>query len=129
MPASSHNGIINTMLCVNGKSRPPAAVGLHAKTKDRAKHPAARLGAITATCQRTCTLATQRPILGVVERGKIQAFPLKVTITGSTIVLRAPASAVKAMSKHGVTVTAGVIITATAKDGVVDTAGIAWQFK
>jgi DNA-binding beta-propeller fold protein YncE len=107
---------------------PPAAVGLQAKTKDRAKHPAARLGAITATCRRSCTLATQRPMLGVVDGRKIQSFPLKVTITGSAIVLRAPAGALKAMSRHGVTATAGVVVTATAKDGVVDTAGITWQF-
>jgi tripartite motif-containing protein 71 len=111
--------------------RPPAPVGLHAKTKDRAKRPSTRLGTVTATCRRTCTLATTRAASGVIAGGQIKTFPLGVTITGSTITLKAPAAAVKAMraalKKDGY-VTAGVTITGTSQDGVVDTAGIAWQY-
>jgi tripartite motif-containing protein 71 len=111
---------------------PPAPAGLHATTKDRAKHPGARLGSITATCRRTCTLATRRPLLGVIVGGRIQSFTPKVTITASTIVVRAPANAVKAMraaaGQAHAAVTAGVTITATTKDGVIDTAGITWTF-
>jgi sugar lactone lactonase YvrE len=110
---------------------PPAPVGLRAKTKDRAKRPSVRLGTITATCTRTCTLATSRVISGVISGGQIKSFPLGVTITGATITLKASAAAVKAMraalKKDGY-VTAGVTITGTSKDGVVDTAGITWQY-
>jgi sugar lactone lactonase YvrE len=111
--------------------RPPAPLGLRAKTKDRAKRPAARLGTITATCQRTCTLATSRAASGVIAGGQLKSFPLDVTITGSTITLKASATAVKAMRaalKKGGYVTAGVTVTATSKDGVVDTAGVTWQY-
>jgi sugar lactone lactonase YvrE len=112
--------------------RPPAPVGLRAKTKDRAKRPATRLGTITATCRRTCALATARAAAGVIAGRQLKSFPLDVTITGSTIVLKASPTAVKAMRaalKQGGYVTAGVTITATAKDGVVDTAGMTWQYR
>ncbi len=111
--------------------RPPAPVGLRAKTKDRAQRPATRLGTITATCARSCTLATLRAASGVIAGGQIKSFPLKATITGSRITLKASAAAVKAMRaalKKGGYVTAGVTVTGTAKDGVVDTAGITWQY-
>jgi tripartite motif-containing protein 71 len=111
--------------------RPPAPVGLHVTTKDRAQRPAVQLGTITATCRRTCTLATIVATSGVIAGGQIKSFPLKATITGSTITLKASAAAVRAMraalKKNGY-VTAGVTVTATAKDGVVDTAGISWQY-
>ena len=68
---------------------------------------------------------------GVIAGSQIKSFPLDVTIPGSTITLKASANAVKAMHaalKKGGYVTAGVTITGTAKDGVVDTAGITWQY-
>jgi len=111
--------------------RPPAPVGLHVRTKDRAQHPQARLGALTATCVRACALAATRPTLGILDGRKLKSYTLKVTITGSTITLRAPASAVAAMRtalRHGGHVGAGVVVTATAKDGVVDTGSVAWRF-
>jgi tripartite motif-containing protein 71 len=120
-----------TTTTATAASRPPAPVGLHARTKDRAKRPSTRLGTITATCRRTCTLATARATSGVIAGGQIKSFPLDVTITGSTITLKASAAAVKAMRaalKHDGYVTAGVTVTGTAKDGVVDTAGVAWQY-
>jgi tripartite motif-containing protein 71 len=120
-----------TTATLTAAGRPPAPVGLHAKTKDRAKRPATRLGTITATCRRTCTLATVRAIGGVIAGGQIKSFPLDVTISGATITLKASAKAVKAMRtalKKGGYVTAGITITGTAKDGVVDTAGITWQY-
>jgi sugar lactone lactonase YvrE len=111
--------------------RPPAPVGLRAKTKDRAERPGTRLGAITATCARTCTLATARAASGVIVGRQAKSFPLDVTIKGTTITLKASATAVKAMRaalKKGGYVTAGITITGTAKDGVIDTAGITWQY-
>ena len=68
---------------------------------------------------------------GVIAGGQLKSFPLDVTISGSTITLKASANAVKAMRaalKKGGYVTAGVTVTATAKDGVVDTAGVTWQY-
>ncbi len=107
--------------------RPPAPVGLHVKTKDRAKRPGIRLGTVSATCRRTCTLATTPAVSGVISAGQIKTFPLAVTITGSTITLKASAAAAKAMraalKKDGY-----VTVTATSKDGVVDTAGVSWQY-
>jgi hypothetical protein len=53
-------------------------------------------------------------------------------IKGTTITVSASAAAVKAMRaalKRNGYVTAGVTITATAKDGVVDTAGITWRYR
>ena len=120
-----------TTTTATAAGRPPAPVGLHVKTKNRAKRPATRLGTITATCARTCSLATARATSGVIAGGQIKTFPLDVTIIGSTITLKASAAAVKAMRaalKHGGYVTAGVTVTGTAKDGVVDTAGVTWQF-
>jgi tripartite motif-containing protein 71 len=110
---------------------PPAPVGLHVKTKDRAKRPAIRLGTVSATCRRTCTLATSLAVSGVITGGRIKSFPLDVKISGSTIVLTASATAVKVMRaalKQDGYVTAGVTVIATSEDGVVDTAGVAWQF-
>jgi tripartite motif-containing protein 71 len=111
--------------------RPPAPVGLRVKTKDRATRPGARLGTVSATCRRTCTLATSRAMSGVIAGGRLKSFPLDVTITGSTITLKASATAVTAMRaalKEDGYVTAGVTVTATSKDGVVDTAGVTWQY-
>jgi len=128
--ATSTGGCATTTTAT-AAGRPPAPVGLHAKTKDRAKRPSTRLGTITATCRRTCTLATARATSGVIAGGQLKSFPLDVTITGSTITLKASAAAVKAMRaalKHDGYVTAGVTVTGTAKDGVVDTAGVAWQY-
>jgi tripartite motif-containing protein 71 len=111
--------------------RPPAPVGLHVETKDRPKRPGIRLGTVSATCRRTCSLATSVAMSGVIAGGQLKSFPLDVTISGSTITLKASATAVKAMRaalKKGGYVTAGVTVTATAKDGVVDTAGVSWQY-
>jgi sugar lactone lactonase YvrE len=120
-----------TTTTATAAGRPPAPVGLRAKTKDRAKRPSSRLGTITATCTRICTIATLRATSGVIAGGRLRSFALKATITGSTITLKASAAAVKAMRaalKKGGYVTAGVTVTGTSEDGVVDTAGITWQY-
>lgn len=120
-----------TTTTLTAAGRPPAPVGLHVKTKDRAKRPGLRLGTVSATCRRTCTLATSVAASGVIAGGQLKSFPLDVTISGSTITLKASAAAVKAMRaalKQDGYVTAGVTVTATAKDGVVDTAGVSWQY-
>jgi tripartite motif-containing protein 71 len=120
-----------TTTTLTAAGRPPAPVGLRAKTKDRAKRPSTQLGTITATCRRTCTLATARATSGVIAGAQIKSFPIDATISASTITLKASAKAVKAMRaalKKGGYVTAGITITGTAKDGVIDTAGITWQY-
>jgi hypothetical protein len=106
-------------------------VGLRLKTMERRSRPAARLGSITATCTRDCTLKAITASIGVNGRGSVASFKLKATITGRTIVLRASSKAVKAMRagvREGASTSAGVIVTATAKDGVVDTASIVWSY-
>jgi tripartite motif-containing protein 71 len=113
--------------------RPPGIVGLKVRTKSRPKRPHARLGSITATCRRTCTLKADRPSISVLGgRAGLTSYPAQATIAGSTITLRASAKAVKAMRvgvAKGQLVSAGVVITATAADGVVDTASIVWSFR
>jgi sugar lactone lactonase YvrE len=111
--------------------RPPAPVGLHLKTKERAKHPGARLASATATCRRTCTLEVTTAQIGVIAKGAIQTFAATTTISGSTIVVKASAETVAAMraaQRTGGMVTVGLQITATSKDGVVDRAGLSWSF-
>jgi sugar lactone lactonase YvrE len=111
--------------------RPPGPVGLHLKTKKRAKRPGARIASATATCRRTCTLKVVDAQIGVIAKGAIRTFPATTTISGSTIVVKAPSKAVDAMRaarRKGGLVAAGLRITATAKDGVVDQAGLSWNF-
>ena len=107
--------------------RPPAPVGLRAKTKDRAKRPVDPARHDHRDLPAHLHARHVRADGGVIAGGKFKSFRLDVTISGSTITLKASADAVKAMRaalKRGGYVTAGVTITATAKDGVVDTAGI-----
>jgi hypothetical protein len=63
---------------------------------------------------------------------RIERFVGVAPVRGcATITLKASAAAVKAMRaalKKGGYITAGVTITATSKDGVVDTAGVTWQY-
>jgi sugar lactone lactonase YvrE/streptogramin lyase len=111
--------------------RPPAPVGLHLKTKERAEDPGARIATATATCRRTCRLEVTTARIGVIAKGAIQGFPATTTIRGSTIVVKASAKAVAAMraaQRKGGMVTAGIEIAATASDGVIDRAGLSWSF-
>jgi hypothetical protein len=106
-------------------------VGLRLKTKHRAARPAARLGSITATCARTCTLAAREASIGVFAGRTAKQFPLSATISGRTITLRASAATVKAVRsalRKGGSANAGVVVTGTARDGVVDSASTVWSF-
>jgi sugar lactone lactonase YvrE len=113
------------------KGRPPAPVGLRLKTKHRAKEPGARIASATATCRRTCTLKVTTATIGVIDKDHLKTFTPTATVTGSTIVVKAPAKAVAAMRaalRKGGNVTAGIQVSATAADGVVDQAGVSWTF-
>jgi DNA-binding beta-propeller fold protein YncE len=111
--------------------RPPGPVGLKVKTKQRARRPAARLGTITATCARACTLKVESASVGTIGRGAARSYPLTTTVRGRTITVRASAATVAALEKAlraGDSVSGGVVVTATAKDGVIDTAAVSWRF-
>jgi tripartite motif-containing protein 71 len=113
----------------SGKTPPP--VGLKVKTKRRAIAPARRLGTLTATCARTCTPAVQSASVGVYGRGLAKSYNATATRAGATITIRISAATLKAMRaalRTGGTVSAGVVVTGTAKDGVVDTAAVTWSF-
>jgi tripartite motif-containing protein 71 len=111
--------------------RPPGPVGLRLKTKRRAARPATALATITATCARTCALEAIDATIGVLADGVVRALPLKAAIRGRTIRLTASPSSVDKMRsalRRGGTVSGGVVVTGTAKDGVVDTASRTWSF-
>ena len=113
------------------KGRPPGPVGLHLKTKDRAKVPGARLGTASATCRRTCTLKVTSAGIGVIVKGGLRTFTANVMISGATVTVKAPAKAVAAMHaahRKGGIVTTAIVLTATAADGVVDQAALTWNF-
>jgi hypothetical protein len=55
-----------------------------------------------------------------------------VTRSGTTITVKVPAKTAAAMRsalRAGGTASAGVVITATAKDGVQDTTAVTWSFR
>jgi tripartite motif-containing protein 71 len=111
--------------------RPPGPVGLRLKTERRARRPAAALGTISASCARTCTLTTTEANVGVYGAGMARSLPLTATVSGRTIALRASAATVKAMRtavRKGGSVSGGVVVMATAPDGVADTASVVWRF-
>jgi DNA-binding beta-propeller fold protein YncE len=114
------------------KGTTPKPVGLKVKTRRRSSAPETTLGTLKATCARTCTLSVQQASASVFGRGNAKSYKLTVTRDGSTLTLRAPAAAVKAMRRalrDGGSVGAGVFVTATAKDGVQDSAGVTWTFR
>jgi hypothetical protein len=70
--------------------------------------------------------------IGILARGRVKTLPLTTTIRGRTTALSVSAATVKAMRealRAGGTVTAGVVTTGTAHDGVADTASIVWSFR
>jgi tripartite motif-containing protein 71 len=112
--------------------RPPKPVGLKAKTKQRAPRPAQRLGTITTTCARTCTLRIDDASMSVWDGGKIKPYNVTATRTGTTITLKASAKTVAAMRaavRHGGSAGVGLVVSATATDGVRDTTAITWTFR
>jgi tripartite motif-containing protein 71 len=113
------------------EGRPPAPVGLRIRTRTRASRPAARLGTIAATCTRACVLKVDDASASVLGRGRVRSHPVTATVTGKTIILKASATtvaALRAAARDRDAVTVGVLVTATAKDGVVDTASASWRF-
>lgn len=114
------------------KGTPPKPVGLKVKTLRRSGAPAVKLGTVKATCARTCTLSVRQASVGVIAGRSAKTYKLTVTRSGSTLTVKAPAAAVKAMRRavrSGGSVGAGVYVTATAKDGVQDSGGITWTFR
>jgi tripartite motif-containing protein 71 len=112
--------------------RPPAPVGLKARTQRRAARPARRLGTVTTTCQRACTTAVSEATVGVFGHGRVKSYKATATRTGRTIAVKvsaATAAAMRASLRAGGNATAGVVITATAKDGVQDTTAVTWSFR
>ena len=114
------------------KGRTPKPVGLKVKTRRRSGAPAATLGTIEATCARTCALTVQQASVGVLGRGAAKSYKLTAIRSGSTITVKAAAATVKAMRsavRAGGSVGAGVVVVATAKDGVEDVGTITWSFR
>lgn len=112
--------------------RPPAPVGLKARTQRRAAHPATRLGTIATTCQRACATAVSEATVGTFGRGRVKSYKATATRKGGTIVITVPAATAAAMRAAllaGGTASAGVVVTATARDGVQDTAAVTWSFR
>lgn len=112
--------------------RTPKPVGLKVKTQRRSTTPATTLGTVKATCARTCTLAVQQASVGIIAKGSAKSYKLTATRTGSTLTVKAPAATVKAMRgalRQGGSIGAGLVVTATAKDGVQDVASITWTFR
>jgi hypothetical protein len=80
---------------------------------------------------RTCALKATEATAATFTGGRAKTYPLTATIRGSTITLRASATVVKALRsglRREGDVSASVVVTGTAKDGVVDTAAIYWAF-
>lgn len=114
------------------QGRPPAPVGLKLRTKRRAAAPATRLGTIAATCRRACTTTVSEATVGVFARGRPKSYKAIATRTGGTIVVKVSAKTAATMRsalRAGGSATAGVIVSATAKDGVQDTATVSWTFR
>ncbi|HET6507535.1 MAG TPA: NHL repeat-containing protein [Baekduia sp.] len=112
--------------------RPPRPVGLKLRTLRRVARPAARLGSIRASCQRTCTTSVSEATVGVYGHGGAKTYNATATRVGRTFVIKIPAAtAAKLRSRlraGAAVVTAGVVVTATAGDGVQDTAAVTWTF-
>ena len=114
------------------KGTPPAPVGLKLRTKRRASAPDTRLGTITATCARTCELKVVDASVGAVAGGKIKSYKVTTRRTGRTITVSVSAktaAAMRAAVRAGGSVSAGVIVSGTAGDGVEDTDIVGWTFR
>ncbi|WP_445151672.1 NHL repeat-containing protein [Baekduia sp. Peel2402] len=114
------------------KGQTPKPVGLKVKTERRSDAPATTLGTIKATCARTCTLAVQEASVGVLGRGTAKSYKLTAIRDGSVITVKAAAATVEAMRsavRAGGSVGAGIVVVATAKDGVEDIGTITWTFR